>query len=141
MPSHRFHELGDLYVHFTVEFPDKLDEKSFKLLEEALPARPPQSFEHEHVEETVCTWTIKNFFIFDDLIFLLQWRMWTNRSRREPWTWMMTRKKAPNSLESHAHSHRRLDKAVQSSFVPRPSLPPGLNAAVDICSPLIAPSL
>jgi len=40
MPSYRHHELGDLYVALTVNFPDALDEVSFPLLEAALPMRP-----------------------------------------------------------------------------------------------------
>jgi DnaJ family protein A protein 2 len=40
MPSFRHHELGDLYIHLNVIFPDSLPETSFPLLENALPTRP-----------------------------------------------------------------------------------------------------
>jgi DnaJ family protein A protein 2 len=39
MPSYRHHELGDLYVHLNVTFPESLPETSFPFLEKALPPR------------------------------------------------------------------------------------------------------
>ena len=39
MPSYRHHELGDLYIALSVNFPDALDESAFALLEQALPPR------------------------------------------------------------------------------------------------------
>jgi DnaJ homolog subfamily A member 2 len=41
MPSVRHHEPGDLYVHFTVKFPDHIDPAAVPHLEAALPARTP----------------------------------------------------------------------------------------------------
>jgi DnaJ homolog subfamily A member 2 len=41
MPSQRHHEPGDLYVKFTVKFPDHLDPTLIPLLEKALPHRKP----------------------------------------------------------------------------------------------------
>lgn len=39
MPSYRHHELGDLYVNLSVDFPDSLSEEQRGLLEKALPPR------------------------------------------------------------------------------------------------------
>lgn len=41
MPSQRHHEPGDLYIKFTVKFPDTIDPASAPLLERALPPRKP----------------------------------------------------------------------------------------------------
>lgn len=41
MPSQRHHEPGDLYVKFTVKFPDHLDPAVIPLLERTLPPRKP----------------------------------------------------------------------------------------------------
>ncbi|PCH38778.1 hypothetical protein WOLCODRAFT_23551 [Wolfiporia cocos MD-104 SS10] len=41
MPSYRHHEPGDLFVHFTVKFPDHIDPASIPMLESVLPPRPP----------------------------------------------------------------------------------------------------
>ena len=53
MPSQRHHEPGDLYVKFTVQFPDTIDPSKVPLLEQALPPRTPvQSFSKNiHIEE------------------------------------------------------------------------------------------
>lgn len=53
MPSQRHHEPGDLYVKFTVNFPDTIDPSKVFLLEQALPPRTPvQKFPKiVHVEE------------------------------------------------------------------------------------------
>ncbi|KAN0075244.1 hypothetical protein V8E55_011267 [Tylopilus felleus] len=53
MPSQRHHEPGDLYVKFTVKFPDIIDSSKVPLLEQALPPRVPiQSFPKSiHIEE------------------------------------------------------------------------------------------
>ncbi|KAH0830469.1 hypothetical protein J3R83DRAFT_1894 [Lanmaoa asiatica] len=53
MPSQRHHEPGDLYVKFTVNFPDTIDPSKVPLLEEALPPRIPlQNFpKGVHLEE------------------------------------------------------------------------------------------
>jgi DnaJ family protein A protein 2 len=53
MPSQRHHEPGDLYVKFTVAFPDAIDPSKVLLLEQALPPRTPvQSFPKSvHLEE------------------------------------------------------------------------------------------
>ncbi|KAE8241697.1 hypothetical protein A4X13_0g7300 [Tilletia indica] len=40
MPSYRHHELGDLYIKFSVKFPDSMPEASIPLLEQALAPRP-----------------------------------------------------------------------------------------------------
>jgi DnaJ family protein A protein 2 len=40
MPSQRHHEPGDLYVRFTVLFPESIDPAVIPQLEAALPARP-----------------------------------------------------------------------------------------------------
>lgn len=40
MPSYRQHDMGDLYVNLSVEFPDTLSEEQMALLEKALPPRP-----------------------------------------------------------------------------------------------------
>lgn len=61
MPSFRLHHLGELYIHFTVDFPDTLPESAFPLLEQALPARTAHTYQHEHVEETVCALTRLSF--------------------------------------------------------------------------------
>jgi DnaJ homolog subfamily A member 2 len=41
MPSQRHHEPGDLYVRFTVKFPDSIDPSKVLPLEQALPPRVP----------------------------------------------------------------------------------------------------
>lgn len=42
MPTYkRPYDMGNLYITFTVKFPDTIDEKHFKALETALPPRPP----------------------------------------------------------------------------------------------------
>ncbi|KAG8925992.1 Type I HSP40 co-chaperone [Tulasnella sp. 419] len=41
MPSHRHHEMGDLFVKINVKFPDHLPPESMQLLEQALPPRRP----------------------------------------------------------------------------------------------------
>ncbi|KAH9830970.1 uncharacterized protein C8Q71DRAFT_799187 [Rhodofomes roseus] len=41
MPSYRHHEAGDLFVHFTIRFPDRLDPSVIPTLERALPPRTP----------------------------------------------------------------------------------------------------
>lgn len=41
MPSQRHHEPGDLYVRFTVKFPDSIDPSKVLSLEQALPPRVP----------------------------------------------------------------------------------------------------
>jgi len=41
MPSLRHHEPGDLYVHFSVKFPDHIDPSLVSHLEAALPPRDP----------------------------------------------------------------------------------------------------
>lgn len=41
MPSQRHHEPGDLFVRFTVRFPDTIDPSTVSLLEQALPPRDP----------------------------------------------------------------------------------------------------
>lgn len=53
MPSQRHHEPGDLYVKFTVKFPDAIDPSKIFLLEQALPPRTPvQHFPRNvHLEE------------------------------------------------------------------------------------------
>lgn len=53
MPSYRHHELGDLYIQFTIDFPDKLDETAFAQLEAALPKRVSHKFPTDaaHVED------------------------------------------------------------------------------------------
>jgi len=53
MPSQRHHEPGDLYVKFTVNFPDTIDPSKVPLLEQALPPRTPvQNFPKiVHLEE------------------------------------------------------------------------------------------
>ncbi|KIJ17275.1 hypothetical protein PAXINDRAFT_162188 [Paxillus involutus ATCC 200175] len=53
MPSQRHHEPGDLYVRFTVKFPDSIDPSTVHLLEMALPPRiPVQTFtKNIHLEE------------------------------------------------------------------------------------------
>lgn len=54
MPSYRFHQLGDMYIHFTIDFPESLPEAAFPLLEQALPPREAHEYKHEHVEDAVC---------------------------------------------------------------------------------------
>ena len=39
MPSHRHHDMGDLYVRITVNFPSHIDPNVIGLLEQALPPR------------------------------------------------------------------------------------------------------
>jgi DnaJ family protein A protein 2 len=53
MPSQRHHEPGDLYVRFTVKFPDSIDPSKVSLLERALPPRTPvQTFpKNIHLDE------------------------------------------------------------------------------------------
>ena len=53
MPSQRHHEPGDLYVKFTVKFPDTIDPTKVPLLEQALPPRIlVQTFpKNVHLEE------------------------------------------------------------------------------------------
>lgn len=41
MPSYRHHEPGDLFVHFTVKFPNRIDPSLVSHLERVLPARAP----------------------------------------------------------------------------------------------------
>ena len=41
MPSHRHHDLGDLFVNLHVKFPDHIDPSVISLLENALPPRDP----------------------------------------------------------------------------------------------------
>lgn len=41
MPSYRHHEPGDLFVHFTVKFPDRVDPSLVAMLERVLPPRAP----------------------------------------------------------------------------------------------------
>lgn len=41
MPSQRHHEPGDLFVHFTVKFPDHIDASLVPQLERVLPPRQP----------------------------------------------------------------------------------------------------
>ncbi|KAK0543201.1 Type I HSP40 co-chaperone, partial [Tilletia horrida] len=41
MPSYRHHEMGDLYIKFSVKFPETMPEESIPLLEQALPPRTP----------------------------------------------------------------------------------------------------
>ncbi|KAG9318360.1 carbon-nitrogen hydrolase [Chiua virens] len=53
MPSQRHHEPGDLFIRFTVKFPDTIDPSKVHLLEQALPPRVPQQTfpKNIHVEE------------------------------------------------------------------------------------------
>ncbi|KIJ69543.1 hypothetical protein HYDPIDRAFT_172911 [Hydnomerulius pinastri MD-312] len=53
MPSQRHHEPGDLFVKFTVNFPDFIDPTKVALLEKALPPRPalPSFPKSVHLEE------------------------------------------------------------------------------------------
>ncbi|KAH7889816.1 hypothetical protein F5I97DRAFT_1847565 [Phlebopus sp. FC_14] len=53
MPSQRHHEPGDLYVKFTVKFPDSIDPSKISFLERALPPRNPlRTFPRNvHLEE------------------------------------------------------------------------------------------
>ena len=41
MPSYRHHEPGDLFVHFTIKFPDRIDPALVPSLERVLPPRAP----------------------------------------------------------------------------------------------------
>ena len=41
MPSYRHHEPGDLFVHFTIKFPDHVDPALVSSLERVLPPRAP----------------------------------------------------------------------------------------------------
>ncbi|KAI0928162.1 hypothetical protein AcW1_005495 [Taiwanofungus camphoratus] len=41
MPSYRHHEPGDLFVHFTIKFPEHIDPADIPLLERVLPPRAP----------------------------------------------------------------------------------------------------
>lgn len=55
MPSQRHHEPGDLYVKFTVTFPEHIDPAVIPLLERALPPRKeiekfPKNFHLEEVD-------------------------------------------------------------------------------------------
>ncbi|KAL6309220.1 hypothetical protein BKA93DRAFT_815093 [Sparassis latifolia] len=55
MPSQRHHEPGDMFVHFTVKFPDHIDPEVIPLLERVLPPRAameklPKSMMQEEVE-------------------------------------------------------------------------------------------
>ena len=56
MPSYRHHELGDLYVHINVKFPDHMDPTSIPMLEQALPPRKAleklKKGSAQHYEET-----------------------------------------------------------------------------------------
>lgn len=42
MPSYRHHDRGDLYLTFTIKFPEHLEADTIPLLEKALPPRAPQ---------------------------------------------------------------------------------------------------
>jgi DnaJ family protein A protein 2 len=54
MPSQRHHEPGDLYIKFTVKFPDHLDPAAIPLLEKALPPRKlPEKFPKNIIIEEV----------------------------------------------------------------------------------------
>ncbi|AFR93444.1 chaperone regulator [Cryptococcus neoformans] len=55
MPSYRHHELGDLYVRLTVEFPNTIPVENIPLLEKALPARKamPKFNKKIHIDEVV----------------------------------------------------------------------------------------
>lgn len=53
MPTLRHRELQDLYIRFTVKFPDSLPESSFALLEQALPPRVEPSFPKKGYVEDV----------------------------------------------------------------------------------------
>lgn len=41
MPSHRHHDLGDLFVKVSIKWPEHIDPSKIHLLEEVLPARRP----------------------------------------------------------------------------------------------------
>lgn len=53
MPSLRHHEPGDLYVHFSVKFPDHIEPTTIPQLEAALPPRAllPKFPKGLHMEE------------------------------------------------------------------------------------------
>ena len=54
MPSQRHHEPGDLFIKFTVKFPDHIDPESIPLLERVLPPRTPlQTFPKNIILEEV----------------------------------------------------------------------------------------
>lgn len=53
MPSYRHREMQDLYIRFTVKFPDTLPEQSFALLEQALPPRVEPSIPKKGYVEDV----------------------------------------------------------------------------------------
>ena len=59
MPSHRHHELGDLYVKLLVKFPDQIDVGLIPILERALPPRKPREKFHKNIalEEVYVTET------------------------------------------------------------------------------------
>jgi DnaJ family protein A protein 2 len=53
MPSQRHHELGDLYIKFSIKWPERIDPEKIHLLEEVLPPRRalPKSPRGVHVDE------------------------------------------------------------------------------------------
>jgi len=54
MPSQRHHEPGDLFIKFSVKFPDYLDPAVVPLLEKALPPRKlPEKFPKNIIQEEV----------------------------------------------------------------------------------------
>ena len=54
MPSQRHHEPGDLYVKFSVKFPDHIDPSAVPILEKALPPRKPlEKFSRNVIMEEV----------------------------------------------------------------------------------------
>ncbi|KZT03442.1 uncharacterized protein LAESUDRAFT_738297 [Laetiporus sulphureus 93-53] len=54
MPSYRHHEPGDLFIHFAVKFPERIEPESIPMLERALPPRPPlDKFPKSYIVEEV----------------------------------------------------------------------------------------
>lgn len=51
MPSYRFHEPGDLFVHVKVKFPESIDPSLVSHLEKALPSRQLPDSTSMHVDE------------------------------------------------------------------------------------------